>query len=70
VPSNICKNVGWVILLFLALTVKGNRSRKKKPLMNADKRRYLNLGFASAFIGVHLRLLAFPVIVARGSLAP
>jgi len=42
---------------------------KKKPLMNADKRGYLNSGFASASICVHRRLLVFLGVVARGLLA-
>ena len=48
------------------VTVHG---KKKKPQMHADKRRYLNSGFASAFIGVHLRLSFFLGVVARELLA-
>ena len=43
--------------------------KKKKPQMHADKRRYLNSGFASAFIGAHLQLLFFLGVVARELLA-
>ncbi len=37
--------------------------------MHADKCRYLNSGIASAFIGIHLRLLFFLGVVARELLA-
>jgi hypothetical protein len=43
--------------------------KNKKPQMHPDKRRYLNSGFASAFIGVHLRLLVLLGVVARELLA-